>query len=139
MEKIAVIVEKTDSGFSAYLPDLPITCTTGGDLNEIETNMYEALDLHLEALKTVGKPIPPIFNDEVNFDYRLDITDFFNLFSPIKQTSIAEKAGINPSLLRQYARGIKHPSFDQAKKIEEAIHKLGRELLKINLVSSPKS
>ena len=134
MEKVTVILEQTDTGFSAYLPDLPVTCTTGADLNEVETNMHEALELHLEALKMENQPIPSSFQSNFVFDYRLDIRDFFSLFAPIKQTSVALKAGINPSLLRQYARGIKHPSLEQAKKIETAIHQLGRELLKIRLV-----
>ncbi len=134
MEKVTVILEQTDTGFSAYLPDLPVTCTTGADLNEVEANMHEALELHLEALKMENQPIPSSFQSNFVFDYRLDIRDFFSLFAPIKQTSVALKAGINPSLLRQYARGIKHPSLEQAKKIETAIHQLGRELLKIRLV-----
>lgn len=138
MEKVSVILERTDTGFSAYIPDLPITCTTGGDLTEVEKNMHEALNLHLEALKIEGESIPAKFNEDVRFDFRLDITDFFNLFAPIKQTAVAKKAGINPSLLRQYARGIKHPSLSQAQKIEEAIHQLARELLKVNIVSNPK-
>jgi len=139
MEKVVVILEKTDTGFSAYLPDLPITCTSGGDLGEVERNMHEALELQLEALKIEGQLVPSRFSKEVRFDFRLDITDFFNLFPPIKQTAVAKKAGINPSLLRQYSRGIKHPSLSQAKKIENAIHQLGRELLKVNLVSNPKT
>jgi predicted RNase H-like HicB family nuclease len=134
MEKVIAILEQTDTGFSAYLPDLPITCTTGGDLSEVETNLHEALELHLEALEIEGKPIPAGFKGEIKFDYRLDISEFFNLFSPIKQSSVALKAGINPSLLRQYASGIKHPSMEQARKIEDAIHQLGKELLKIRLV-----
>jgi len=139
MEKVNVILERTDTGFSAYLPDLPITCTTGGDLSEVETNMYEALELHIEVLGIEGKPIPSNFQGEVKFNYRLDISDFFSLFAPVKQTAVAKKAGINSSLLRQYARGIKHPSLSQAKKIEEAIHQLGRDLLKVNLVSKPRT
>ena len=134
MEKVIVILEQTDSGFSAYIPELPVTCTTGGDLNEVEKNMREALELHLEYLKINNHPIPARFLSEFSFDYRLDISDFFGLFTPLKQTAVAIKAGINPSLLRQYARGIKHPSLEQAKKIETAIHQLGKELLKIRLV-----
>ncbi len=134
MEKVIVILEQTDTGFSAYLPGLPVTCTTGADLTEVETNMHEALELHLEVLKMENQPIPSSFEGNFVFDYRLDIRDFFGLFAPIKQTAVALKAGINPSLLRQYARGIKHPSLEQVKKIETAIHQLGRELLKIRLV-----
>ena len=96
--------------------------------------MHEALELHIEALKTEKRSIPANFEGKYRFDYRMDIRDFFSLFAPIKQTAVALKAGINPSLLRQYARGIKHPSLEQAKKIELAIHQLGRELLKIRLI-----
>ena len=134
MGKITVILEQTDTGFSAYILDLPITCTTGADLKEVEANMLEALELHIEALKIENRPVPSVFKGDYRFDYCLDIRDFFNLFAPIKQTAVALKAGINPSLLRQYARGIKHPSLEQAKKIESAIHQLGRDILKIRLV-----
>ncbi len=134
MEKVIVVLEQTDTGFSAYIPELPITCTTGANLEEVEINMHEALELYLEVLLIENKPIPSKFNKEIEFDYRLDIQDFFRLFAPVKQTAVALKAGINPSLLRQYARGIKHPSLEQAKRIEAAVHQLGRELLKIRLV-----
>ncbi len=135
MAKIIVILEQTDTGFSAYIPELPITCTTGLDLKEVESNMREALELYIEALRDDDRPIPSLLKEDWEFDYRLDITDFFSLFAPVKQTAVALKAGINPSLLRQYARGIKHPSLRQAEKIEDAIHQLGRDLLKIRLLS----
>jgi transcriptional regulator with XRE-family HTH domain len=67
------------------------------------------------------------------FDFKIDVTDFFKLHNQVKQSLIAEKAGINPSLLRQYARGIKHPGIKQVRKIEKAIHQLGRELLQVRL------
>jgi len=135
MAKIIVILEHTDTGFSAYIPELPVTSTSGLDLKEVESNIKEALELHLEALQDENKPVPALFIGAWEFDYRLDIMDFFVLFSPVKQTAIALKAGINASLLRQYASGIKHPSLEQAKKIENAIHQLGNELLKIRLVN----
>ena len=131
MEKIIVIVEPTNTGYSAYVPSLPITCTVGYTWDELERNMAEAVDFHLESLAECGDEIPPQFQTEFEFDYRLDIQDFFLLFKPVKQSAVAERAGINPSLLRQYARGIKHPSISQAKKIEKAIHQLGHDLLKV--------
>ena len=134
MGKVIVVLEKTDTGFSAYIPELPITCTTGSDLMDIESNLREALELHIETLLDEGLPVSSNFKNKFSFDYRLDIQDFFNLFAPVKQTAVALKAGMNPSLLRQYARGIKHPSLEQAKRIEEAIHQLGKDLLKIKLV-----
>ena len=35
---------------------------------------------------------------------------------------------MNPALLRQYASGVKHPSPKQAKKLEDTIHQIGKEL-----------
>ena len=134
MNKVIVILELTDTGYSAYVPELPITCTAGVDLNEIEVNMREAIALHLEGMQLYKEEIPIKFKANFIFDFHLDIQDFFQLFKPVKQSVIAKRAGINPSLLRQYARGIKHPSLAQTKKIEKAIHQLGRELLKVQLL-----
>ena len=49
-----VIIEKTNTGYSAYVPDLP-GCTTVGDTKE-EITMYmeEAIQLHLEGLREDG-------------------------------------------------------------------------------------
>ncbi len=135
MEKVIVVVEPTLTGFSAYVPDLPITCTAGADWDDLKLHVLEAVDFHLDCLKTDNQPIPACFQHSYTFDYRMDIQDFFTLFKPVKQSAIAERSGINPSLLRQYARGIKHPSLAQAKKIEKAIHDLGRELLKIEFTT----
>lgn len=101
---------------------------------ELERNVAEAVDFHLESIIEDGDEVPKLFISDFEFDYRLNIQDFFQLFKPVKQSVIAQRAGINPSLLRQYARGIKHPSLAQAKKIEKAIHQLGEELLRVQLV-----
>ena len=70
---------------------------------------------------------------DVEFDHLYDVSVFFENFNFLKQTKIAELAGINSSLLRQYATGIKHPSPEQAKKIEIAVHKLAKELEAVSL------
>lgn len=128
------MVEPTGNGYSAYVPDLPVTCTVGDNWEELEKNVTEAVDFHLESIIEDGDEIHDLFKSGFEFDYRLNIQDFFQLFKPVKQSVIAQRAGINPSLLRQYARGIKHPSLAQAKKIEKAIHQLGEELLRVQLV-----
>ncbi len=48
-------------------------------------------------------------------------------------SSIAKRAGMNPGLLRQYASGVKHPSREQAKKIEDSIHKIANELREVTI------
>ena len=70
---------------------------------------------------------------DVEFEHLYDVSVFFENFNFLKQTKIAELAGINSSLLRQYATGIKHPSPEQAKKIEIAVHKLAKDLESVSL------
>lgn len=58
MRKYAVVIEKGDNNLSAYVPDLPGCITTGRTTEEIESNIREAIALHLERLKEEGEPIP---------------------------------------------------------------------------------
>ncbi len=57
----------------------------------------------------------------------------FRLFPPFKGK--AKYAGMNATLLRQYAAGVKNPSLEQAKKIEKALHILADELREANIVN----
>jgi predicted RNase H-like HicB family nuclease len=56
--KFAVVIEKADSNWAAYVPDLPGCITTGSTLQETKRNIREAVELHLEAMREVDEPIP---------------------------------------------------------------------------------
>lgn len=56
--KYLIILEPTDTGFSAYSPDLPGWISTGPTRGEVEANMHEAIEFHLEGLREEGFPIP---------------------------------------------------------------------------------
>lgn len=56
--KYLVVIEPTDTGFSAYSPDLPGCISTGATREEVERNMQEAIELHLEGLRQEGYPVP---------------------------------------------------------------------------------
>ena len=58
MNKFLVIIEKTGTGFSSYSPDLDGCVATGRTKKEVEKNMYEAIQFHLEGLKEEGLNIP---------------------------------------------------------------------------------
>ncbi len=58
MSKYLIIIEKTATGYSAYSPDLPGCVATGGDRAEVESEMKEAIEFHIEGLKLSGYPIP---------------------------------------------------------------------------------
>ena len=58
MKKYAVVSEKGENNLSAYVPDLPGCITTGETVEEIERNIREAIELHLEGLVEDGVLIP---------------------------------------------------------------------------------
>lgn len=57
--KYLVVLEQTETGYSAYSPDLPGCVSTGGSREECEANMREAIDFHVEGLRLQGEPVPP--------------------------------------------------------------------------------
>ena len=58
MHRFLVIIERAENNFSAYSPDLPGCVATGETREEVEANMYEALQMHVKGLKEDGLSIP---------------------------------------------------------------------------------
>jgi len=56
--KYAVIYEKTPTGYSAYVPDLPGCVAAGITLPETAALMRTALEMHLQAMREDGEPVP---------------------------------------------------------------------------------
>lgn len=57
--KYLVIIEKGESGFGAYVPDLPGCVAVGDTADEVKQLIREAIDLHIEDLRDRGESIPP--------------------------------------------------------------------------------
>lgn len=56
--RYAIVIEKAPSNYAAYVPDLPGCVATGATIAETESLIREAIEFHLEGLKTDGLPIP---------------------------------------------------------------------------------
>lgn len=56
--RYAIVIEPVDSGFSAYVPDLPGCVATGDTVERVEASIREAIAFHLEGLREDGLPIP---------------------------------------------------------------------------------
>ena len=56
--KYLVIIEETETGYSAFSPDLPGCVAAGSDKEEVEKNMKEAIAFHLEGMDEEGLEIP---------------------------------------------------------------------------------
>jgi predicted RNase H-like HicB family nuclease len=57
-KRFLVVIEEAGNNFSAYAPDLPGCVATGGTREEVERNMQEALELHLQGLAEDEVAIP---------------------------------------------------------------------------------
>ncbi len=56
--RYAVIFERAEGNWAAYVPDLPGCITTGANLEETERNIREAIEGHLRTLAEFGEPVP---------------------------------------------------------------------------------
>ena len=56
--RYAVVIEKAENNYSAYVPDLPGCIATGTTIEEAEQLIREAIELHLTGLREGGLPIP---------------------------------------------------------------------------------
>jgi predicted RNase H-like HicB family nuclease len=58
LRKYAVVIEAGPNNYSAYVPDLPGCVSTGQTLDEIQKNIREAIEYHIEGMIEDGDPIP---------------------------------------------------------------------------------
>ena len=56
--RYAVVIEKAQGNFSAYVPDLPGCVATGATIDEIELQIREAIEFHLDGMREDSTPIP---------------------------------------------------------------------------------
>ncbi len=123
-KKIAITVEKTETGYSAYTDDMSVF-STGKDIAELHANLLEALNLaYEEAGYTVSA---------TNLKLHLDLQQFFQHYKVLNANFLARRIGMNPTLLSQYARGKKQPSAKQTDKIVRGIQSIGKELAELRL------
>ncbi|MCK4661754.1 MAG: helix-turn-helix transcriptional regulator [Bacteroidales bacterium] len=120
-----MIVEKTVTGFSSYSDEYPIY-TTARTIPELINNAFEAASLYFEDEKI------EIFHSNLQFE--VDFKQFFQYYKVLNSKFLADKIGMNPTLLSQYVQGHKKPSDSQTEKILLGIHQIGQELSEINLI-----
>jgi predicted RNase H-like HicB family nuclease len=56
--RYAVVIEKADGNYSAYVPDLPGCVATGATVKAVETEIRDAIRFHIDGLKEDGLPVP---------------------------------------------------------------------------------
>ena len=56
--RYAVVIEKAESNYSAYVPDLPGCIATGATLAETEAEIRDAIRFHIQGLREDGLAVP---------------------------------------------------------------------------------
>jgi predicted RNase H-like HicB family nuclease len=57
--RYAIVIEKAEDNYSAYVPDLPGCIARGATIEQAESEIREAIVFHLEGLREDGLPVPP--------------------------------------------------------------------------------
>lgn len=138
--KLTIVSEKGDGELWGRMespheiePGLLYT-TVGSDAQEVTKKIK---DLIADFISNEGQDSAfwkAIDAEAIEYEYQYDLTVLFESYPELNISEVADRAGINQSLMRQYKTGVKLPSEAQAKKIEEAIHSLGQDLLRVHLV-----
>lgn len=121
--KIKLVVEKTNTGFSAYCAKYPVF-TTGITFMELQSHAVEAINLFLSDQNK------HITEEQIVFE--IDLKQFFQYYRVINAKFLAQRIGMNETLLSQYVHGRKKPSAAQTSKILLGVQEIGRELSNIN-------
>lgn len=131
MKKIRILIERGKDGYSAYAENVNKIYGIGDTVDEVKQNVLECI----EIVKSFdAKNIPTALKGDYELVWKFDVESLLEYYKKIfTQTGIARLTGINEKQLNHYASGLKKPRTAQAKKIETALHRLGSELLAIEL------
>ena len=127
MKKILVTVAQASDGTDWCHTEQDVF---GGGLNGAGNTVKEAKedlaacleDAKVDYVENGGTPY------DVEFHYQYDLQSFFEYFSFLNVTEIAKRAGINPSLMRQYTRGIKNAGEKTYTRLTECMGNITKEL-----------
>jgi transcriptional regulator with XRE-family HTH domain len=115
------IIERTKTGYSAYEKKKPIF-TSGKTIHELRLNALEAVNLAEEDSNKKQ-------SSANNLQFEIDFKQFFEY-----SKHLAQRIGMNETLLSQYVNGKKNPSKRQIERIIDGLHEIGQELTELILV-----
>lgn len=134
MKTLTVIIERTENNYSAYLQEVDGIVATGRSVEDIKAGIIESINVLLEDCKEFGGIIPPELSGDYSLVFKMDVKSLLEFYSGIFTKAGLERiTGINQKQLWHYASGVRNPRPEQILKLETALHKLGEELLAINL------
>lgn len=127
--KIEAIIEKGLDGLYSVRSESRVgNSYLGGFGESVKIAKADFMESVAEAFEEAGQSL-----EGVSVAYTYDVPSFFNAFDCLNASKFAAYAGINESKMRQYKAGVTYPNEKTMKKIMEAAHKIGEELLSLSL------
>lgn len=127
MEKVKVIVEIADCGFSAYMADnsLDYSCIgEGPTVKETVEDFKKSYEGMKDYFAETGRPFK-----EVEFDFRFDTASFLEEYSGVFSLSGLERiTGVNQTQLGHYLHGRHKPSRRTVERIQKGVEEFTKEL-----------
>ena len=134
MKVLKATIESLENNYSAYVENIDGVVATGSTMDEIKANLIDALDDYVETCGELGCAVPDELTGDYSIEFSMDVKSLLTLYQRIFTKSGLERlTGINQKQLWHYANGSSVPRRAQVLKIENALHRLGNELIAIRL------
>lgn len=126
MKIVKIIIERSKDAYWAYAENLEGVSGVGDSVSDAKKSVLEGLELQ--------KELGNIPHKNYTIAFKFDTVSLLNYYKGIFTNAALERiTGINQLQISHYATGLKKPRPAQAKKIETALHKLGSELMAVEL------
>ena len=134
MKTLTVIIERTENNYSAYLQEVDGIVATGKSVEEIKKCIIDSINVLIDECNEFGDTIPEALKGEYCLAFKMDVKSLLDFYSKIFTKAGLERiTGINQKQLWHYASGLRNPRPEHTVLLDNALHKLGEELLAINL------
>lgn len=137
METIKVSVDWCEKNFGASVgANVPgAIVVTEKDFASLKKAVAESVAFHVEGMVADGDDVPAwLVSGDYRFEWELTPAALLRSVEPYTTiAAIARASGINEQLLSHYANGLKVPRRAQRERLVEGIHRIGREMLAVNL------
>lgn len=127
MEKVKVMVEIADCGFSVYMEEnsLDYSCIgEGATVKEAVEDFKRSYEGMRDYFAEIGRPFT-----EVEFEFRFDTASFLEEYAGIFSLSGLERiTGVNQTQLGHYLHGRRKPSRKTVERIQKGVEEFTKEL-----------
>lgn len=130
MNKVIMETARTDEGYSCACDLLPgWVVAYESTFEDFQKYVQESIDFYVKCAKADGEEYPEVFDGEYEVVYKFDVRSLLEFYRGIFSFSALQTiTGINQRQLCHYASGVSKPRPQQAQKIADGLHKLGKEL-----------